>query len=76
MDHGKFLEELAWWRQTDNGIMPEGIHPNGVWSWNYGQKEWPPDQRPKWRIRPGNELRCGCQCPITYLAKKEFGPRV
>ena len=25
------------------------------------------------RIRPGNELRCGCQCPITYLAKKELG---
>ena len=73
MTHTEFLENLTAWSQTDKGIVPEGTPDNALHAWEYGQKKVPPSQRPKWRIRPGNELRCGCQCPITYLAKKELG---
>ena len=75
MTHTEFLENLTAWSQTDKGIMPEGTCPplrcgHGTTA----RKKVPPSQRPQVvRIRPGNELRCGCQCPITYLAKKELG---
>ena len=76
MTHTEFLENLTAWSQTDKGIVPEGTHPNAVHAWEYGQKEVPPDQRPKWRLTVGNELRCGNCCPITYLLKKETGREV
>ena len=72
MTHTEFLESLTAWSQTDKGIMPEGTPDTALWAWNRGQKEWPPADRPQWRVQPCDELRCGCRCPITYLAKKEL----
>ena len=76
MTHTEFLDHLTTWSQTDRGIVPEGTPDTALWAWNRGQKEWPPDQRPKWRLTVGNELRCGNCCPITYLLKKETGREV
>ena len=73
MTHAEFLENLTAWSQTDKGIMPEGTPDTAVHAWEYGQKRVPPADRPQWRIRPGNELRCGGRCPITYMAMKEHG---
>ena len=73
MTHTEFLEHLTAWSQTDRGIVPEGTPDSALHAWTYGQKKWPPDKRPKWRVLRRDELRCGGRCPITYLANKEHG---
>ena len=73
MNHTAFLEALTAWSQTDKGIVPAGTPDTALGAWQRGQKKLPPDKRPQWRVRAGNELRCACRCPITYLANKENG---
>ena len=73
MNHAEFLESLTAWSQTDRGIRPENMPPTALWAWERGQRKLPPDKRPQWCVRTDSELRCGCRCPITYLANKEHG---
>ena len=73
MNHAEFLDHLKTWSEVDRGIVPEGTPDTAMWAFNRAQRACPPDQRPQWQVGIDNELRCGCRCPITYLANKENG---